>query len=334
MECLIWYGIFYVYVALSKFWSTKSGIAHTNMITSLIQPVAFFICLDWYVRDERSLDKLIKCFCWATLFYAATVIITSPPSTYMTLSFGSFTGMQRNTTGYILMFGCFFNLFFGAQINKPIYLLFAAVCFIGSILTGSRKIIFGYAAAIALYAIFHKDVSIRIKRIAIIAIILMITIPLAYRIPMIRHAFGDRLRAVFDTSIQDGSVASRDKVKEIAIELFKKYPIFGRGWNAVSRKYIEAFSAERGLYAHNNYLEVAADFGIIGIILFYWKFAYVLLKCIKRVKTNQYASFLSICLIVVFFLDYGQVTYMYLYMMTVFGIMFKLYTIKVKPNIN
>ena len=69
------------------------------------------------------------------------------------------------------------------------------------------------------------------------------------------------------TSIKDRSVMWQN-----GWEIFKKHPIIGNGLNTFFVNYKEvrkdSFTGERGSYAHNCYLQMAADIGLFGLISF------------------------------------------------------------------
>lgn len=322
-DCCLWYGIFFAYMCLSYFWSTPEGISSINVFTSLIQLFVFCICIDWYIQSEDEVEKISKIFCFASFFFGFVVFITSSPSTYNSLEFGKFTGMQRNTTGYVLMYGCLFDIYYGKKLKQKKYYLAAIFCMFVSLLTGSRKIIFGYIIAFALWLVFQKNIKKSIEYMLLAIVGVAIVIPVLYQIPYIQQTFGSRLLAIFDDSIYDGSVLARTRAKQLAIVLFKQSPIWGNGWNAVVSNYASYWGRINSIYAHNNYLEIAADFGIIGIVLFYWKFIKEILWCFKKRKIYEECNFLIICIAIMLVLDYGQVTYCYLYMLSIYVILLK-----------
>lgn len=320
---IVWYSFFWLFVSLSYLWSTSQGRNHLNMATALMQIVIFMSCVDWSIVTKRDIIALEKCFCLATFVFACVTAVTSPLSTYGTMDFGKFTGMQRNTTGYLLLFGCLFNLRAASIAKKKYYNLMALMCFVSSLLTGSRKIIIGYLIAIVFWVVYQPDIKKSIRYLLIGVLALLIIIPILYQLPFFQEVFGERLLAIFDDSIQDGSVASRNRAKELALLLFQRKPVLGNGWNSVVTSYGSFFGKMGGIYAHNNYLEVAADFGIIGLILYYWKFIGNTIFTLKHAKEDTDCRFLALCFITVLILDWAQVTYLYLYMMTFFVILFK-----------
>lgn len=317
-DCSVWYGIFFLFVLFSYFWSSSLGRSQINMLTTLIQIFVFILCLDWYVKSKREVDILLNWFCISSVCFAFVILLTTNPSDYNSLEFGSFTGQHRNASGYILMFACFANLFNGWKRRERIYYFFSIVCIIVSLLSGSRKIIFGYLIAIVLWVYFQDNVKKVIKYSLLIIVVLSILIPVLYQIPYVRDTFGERLLAILDNSIEDGSVLARERAQTLARVLFKQSPIWGNGWNAVSANYATYWDRKMTIYAHNNYLELAADFGIIGVGLFYVRLFRNLFRCYLRAKVNSEYKFLFIGMSVILVLDYGQVTFSYLFLIWIF----------------
>lgn len=322
-----WYGIFFLFVLCSRFWSTTEGIEYINLFTTLIQIVALLLCMDWEIRSLEKAIIHIRCFCYASFLFSLVVVLTSSPSTYNTLDFGMVTGMHRNITGYLLMMAACFDLFLASKVYKSYrkwFYMMAVLSIVVSVLSGSRKIIIGYAIMLICWLITQNNIHRGLKNCLLIVGSLLVLILLMYQIPYIQEAFGFRLMAIFDDSIVDGSINARNRAKELALFHFSANPILGKGWNAVASSYGEFYSRNSGIYAHNNYLEIAADFGIVGVILYYIKFLRTLLNCIKTYKRNSVMRLGVICFATILVLDWAQVTYMYLYLMIVYSILFKL----------
>lgn len=321
-----WYGLFYIFVVLSWLWSSDAGKTHSNMITTLIQILVFFVCLDWSIQDLDTAIVHVRCYCYASLIFALALLLTSPPSTYNSLEFGGITGMHRNTSGYLMMMAMYFDLFVMTKVSrrkKKTYLLMAVISFITSLLSGSRKIIVGYGIMLIGWIVMQKNVKKSLKILLLVVGGAVVLIPIAYQIPYIQNAFGSRMAAVFDDSIADGSIEARNRARLLAMELFGTKPVLGHGWNAVVSTYGYYFGRSGGIYAHNNYLEVAADFGIIGLALFYWKYIKDIIYLFKGYKKSTLLRFSFICLGTILVLDWGQVTYLYLYEMIIYAILFK-----------
>ena len=91
---------------------------------------------------------------------------------------------------------------------------------------------------------------------------------------------------IFDQS----SIQIRIQYYHDAIESFKKNPLIGKGVGMFSYEH-----GSRGAYPHNIFLEIAAEYGLIGIIIF-WPFLiylfYLALRLIKNIPLKH--SFLII----------------------------------------
>lgn len=317
---VMWYGLFYAWECIARIWTPDSVAAVSNTPYQTLRIVGILLAMDLYVISRDEVLKLIKAFCLGATAFAVWAMITSPISTYGTLLYASRTGQQRNTTGYVLCFSTMLLIYLFKESKKKYWLILSLLNFVSSLLTGSRKIIFAYIIGILLIIVGQKSVAKTIKYFAGILIALIIIIPIAYQIPYIREAFGERLLAVLDDSVYDSSIMFRNVAKENAIRIFKESPIIGNGWAAVRNSFVF-----RGvsIYAHNNYLEIAADYGIIGCILFFSRNVIYGFNCFRRIKRNNEFLTATIMLASMIILDWGQVSYVYVYMMVIWGIVYK-----------
>ena len=323
-----WYGIFFLYVSLSYFWSIHFAAALTNQLTSLGQILVMILCIDWAIGSKQDLHRIMKVYCYATGIFAVWCLITSPPSTYGGLDFGAVTGMQRNATAYVLMFAFFFEIYLWKEFNNSKFKFLAFLSIFVSLLCGSRKIIFGYILALGLWILFQKNAKKILKYLATTLVVIAIILPIAYQIPYVRDTFGERLLAVVDSSIEDSSSNSREMAAKVAQDLFGKHPIRGNGWNSVKYTYgiyYDAYFYNETvlLHAHNNYLEIAANYGLIGVFLYYYKLILAMVTSVFKKNKNSLTILLGICFPVLLMIDWGQVSYCYVYMTVVISILLK-----------
>lgn len=319
-SAVVWYGVFFVWMEVARLWTPDKVAAVRSIPNSTLRILTILIAMDLYVSCKEDAYKLLKAFGLGSTLYAIYVFVTSPVSSYGSLAFGAKTGQQRNTTGYVLCFASIILFYLWMYYKEKVWLVCMAPCLVSSLLTGSRKIIFAYGVAFFLLIFGQKDRSKRTKYFMIVVISAAILIPILYQIPYIRETFGERLLAVVDDSIEDSSIMYRNIAKENAIRIFKESPIWGNGWQAV--KYSFSYKGV-SIYAHNNYLEICADFGLIGALLFFARnFAWGL-KCFLRTRKNinfLAATILIACMVL---LDWGQVSYVYIYMMCIWGVVYK-----------
>ena len=72
---------------------------------------------------------------------------------------------------------------------------------------------------------------------------------------------------------KDNSTTSRIRMWKLALEMFARHPLIGNGWESFKFEYYAKLSARTGsmydyLDAHNVYLQVLAETGLLGFTLF------------------------------------------------------------------
>ena len=119
----------------------------------------------------------------------------------------------------------------------------------------------------------------------------------------------------------DYSVYQRAEVMRIAFDVFKDHPVIGVGY------YCFLNYNEWQLYAHNNYLELLADLGLIGFVLYYIFYVKNILGFMGlnigfvgpkfRLSVDKNKSVWNVLgitfMITLLILEYGQVTFFRLY---------------------
>ncbi len=145
--------------------------------------------------------------------------------------------------------------------------LFAAgiLCLVGIVLTGTRGAMIGAAAGLAVW------LAVRPK-IGAVLVIGGIAGLLLFPSPLRRHVF-----TIFDSTTYNnpsGSVQFRVYAWKISLRMIRDRPFlgFGYGWTNFETLY-SAYNAdhrdtEEKPHAHNNFLEIACETGLIGLAIF------------------------------------------------------------------
>ena len=141
-------------------------------------------------------------------------------------------------------------------------------------------------------------------------------------VPFLYKIVGYRLKGLFDIfssfSSADASTTTRIEFVKIGFDIFLKNPLLGIGLNNYSYVAYNNYSIWGQVYAHNNYVELLSDFGIVGFVLYYWIIiksiiklneTYKLVKFDKNVKLFRLLCLLLTMSIVILIIDFSQITY-------------------------
>lgn len=146
-------------------------------------------------------------------------------------------------------------------------------------------------------------------RKVIVSTLLIITILLIYFIDLdhfmnILNNVLERLSGLFSSDLRhkDDSTLERMKLLHMAIEIYKNNPFFGTGLDTMRVLLFD------GLYSHNNYVEILASIGPIGLILYY-SIHIVVIKKILLVRDFWLKVILLSNILVILLFDIAGVNY-------------------------
>lgn len=208
--------------------------------------------------------------------------------------------------------------------NKRFYLVVYIVSIAFMLMTGSKKALIYIILGLVILSV-QKN-GIRLQRyifpilLAVGVIILILNNQFLYNIIGARTM--DFLASIgfkIEGAHYSNSTSLRLSMYKLAFQAFMENPIFGGGWF-----YFSAYSG-LGTYSHNNYTELLVNYGIVGFLIYYIMFFYVLLKLKKISKLDNNAKLLSTMIIVILVCDAAAVTFsLYLinYIVLVFGFLY------------
>ena len=126
---------------------------------------------------------------------------------------------------------------------------------------------------------------IRLKKMGVILILILLSAALFINITRIPQL------------LTMGTMKERGVIWQNSWEIFKRHPVIGNGLNTFYVEYMnirdDEYKGTHGSYAHNCYLQMAADIGITGLLTFLLFIGAVLIKGFKaasRIKDPLYYS--------------------------------------------
>lgn len=192
--------------------------------------------------------------------------------------------------------------------NKKYNILSYVTQSIMILLTGSKKgLVLLILPLIALIFIRAKGTKL-FKRLIWAVIILGIVLYIVFKVPFFYNVIGSRIESMLGTlGVISGnygysaSTEERTGMIKKGFEMFPVHPIVGWGWWAF------AILSGYGTYSHCNYVEILVSMGILGFMVFYGFYLYLIIKNIINFSTTISKINLMI-MVCVLFIDSAAVT--------------------------
>lgn len=310
-------GIFCIIAVCSANWAISKGYANamgTTLLINLVCMYALFYIIDG--RRER-IEELIKAFVVAPLILELRVIATGGLFAFSSVrKTGNING---NTVGVCAAFGlCFAAYFLIKGQRKRWYRMLAIANLLVVILSSSRKAILCFLIPIAILYIFDNKDNI-VKNAGKIVFALFVGIIGYYallHVPFLYSMAGHRIESMIagmlgtDTLV-DSSTSTRLNLIQWGLEWFRERKWLGYGIDNY-RFVLHSFHSNWSLayYAHNNYVELLVDVGLIGTIAYYFNYIRMLVISIGNIRKITKTELLFIGLLIALLIsEYGLVTY-------------------------
>lgn len=305
--------LFYAYAgcitAYSKSYATTFSITLTYVV---ICDIAVLLSV---ARDEQLKRAVLHTIVLSATCKALVCYLQYGFLYFLTTRFTETT--SANTLGYYCAFACVICFYFleSQSYHRGVYggLIFLNVVFLT--LSASRKAIMFLIIPVAIMWIAKsKNPLVVIKNIFMAALAVLIILALLLNVDFLYTMMGYRvegmINAFLGTGVVDASTNTRIGLIEDGLSWFSKKPIFGYGLSnfkalcAVYRSWGSVY------YAHNNYVELLVDCGIVGTLIYYSLHIKLLWTGILNWKKmdKEQLMFLGMLLSMII-CDYGMVTY-------------------------
>lgn len=175
-----------------------------------------------------------------------------------------------------LLFTRFRNIAARFAIRLAPLALFAAL-----VLTFSR----GAWLSFMMGLIFMLTISLLLKRRDVIPLALLLILILIMSVPLRNDI---PLANIFD--LTDTGSVDRKGLWTIALNMIKARPVFGHGIGTFMhnfKKYDTVGYTHSVSYAHNCYLQMAAELGLAGIVSFLWMLLVLFLRCLRNIFADS-----------------------------------------------
>lgn len=285
-----WMLGFLLISSLSLFYAANREATIDSLKTLIVMLfVCFLISKDIY--EKKDLRELL----WTTFFSLLIVAVYL----YLYVDFNLFaltrigeanTGRwNANDIGIMTSIGILIAIMLFRDTNRLMKLLLIfSIPFLLylDIMAASRKAILMLVICLCGMRILNNPTKV-VKNILFITVGVCLTMYLIFEVPFFYELIGWRMEGMVallrgEPTVADSSSITRAMMLNSAMQTFYDNPIFGVGMNN-----FRFFNIVRVTYAHNNFAEIAADLGILGLTAYYWIFLYIIKNYLKKYKLHD-----------------------------------------------
>ena len=306
-----WYFIFWVYLILVTFLNNytqlevlcKNFIVFTLYIYNII-----LLCEDKKSIKEFNVFKLTRI---VSIIVCLWILIADYKLLFSGERIGfSIMTLNPNGAGTVLSVLFFAMIYIIRKEKRIVDILIAILVLLVTFLTGSKHAII--MSVISLIIFIFDNGRFSKKRIILFVVGICLSITIVFSVPFLRKNVGERFLKLLGTMNiieyeNDYSSSQRVKYTAKAIELWKKNPIIGGGYNNVS------VNSGFNTYSHNNYIEVLCSVGLIGFIFYYGYIIFLLCRSLKYKERNNrlfdHKMISILILLAILISDVGAVTF-------------------------
>lgn len=317
-----WMMGFAVFAGLSFFWALSVSNAAYRYQTLILNFICIY-CMLVYLKNQKSRIFLIL----NTMIFATIILEMRVVMSYGLLAFQNIRNldgiMSSNAigmrAGIAVVLGAYF--FLEGKKHRFIYLLSIILNVAIAILSASRKAILFMIIPLLLYYVFKQRNTLKLLRNALFAIaFICVTYYGIMNIPFVYDMVGYRIETmiygIIGSAETDGSTSLRLKMIEWGLEWFMTKPWIGYGVNNYMSLLgtMHTYAGTTGVYAHNNYIELLVDLGLIGTTIYYFIYLKMLLRAVRAGWKLNLLQLIMVSIFVSLIInEYGMVSYIDIY---------------------
>jgi O-antigen ligase len=278
--------VYFAWVA----WSLSGAVIaidrdlYLEKLLTVIQVGMLLFLISGVISLKRNISAIMLSIIIANIimllssFYTGEFLVASEAEERVRVA-----GIVGNANGFaysllFFVYGVFYYWKSKSSMRWRIFLTFSLVtALIGIIYSGSRTGIIGFAIFVLLwwYFCYKKTLPKNPVRIYVILVILLVGISYSVNYVLSSTYLGKRIQYI--EHFEDASSQTRLQLYKDGFDVIIHNPIFGVGLSNF------VLFSPSGEYTHSNYLEIAANTGIVGFFLYYAIY-FILWQRLNRIK--------------------------------------------------
>lgn len=315
LNFLGWYGIFYLFLLFS--WTYTANTIDPEIIVRR----CFFVLLigltiTQLINNRNDFIILMKGIIIGALLTAIVVFIVE---SHLIGSdrIGSIVCGAQTSFASIILIGFWCSLFLLLFLKAKKYIVLICFFEIAIVLTGSRMpLLISIASITVAYFLWSSNNFQKIKRAFFIFVFFVIVFYLLLNVPLLYDVIGNRIETMFTALVNpnnlsvDSSINGRTMMKKEALKLWKASPIYGHGVNSF---WVLSPITNLRANSHCGFTEILCSFGLIGFMLFYWPWFWIILKnlwrSIKIKAKNKELTLFTVLIIMLFVMEWQTTSF-------------------------
>ena len=271
---------------------------------------------------EGNISKILKVFIYNSIFLGVYIFAKVGVGNLFAGTLGRFIlgeAWNSNSIGQYFSYSFLFLLAFSLSkdeiiIKRKDLRVFAYILFFLIILwTGSRKALLVVAAGSSIFYLISTDNKlVALRRIIGVALFLTLLYLAIMEVPQLYDIIGVRFERLFlyieTGEINENSLMWRTTMIENGINYFKQSPFLGMGLDCFRIEFGKHFFTAS--YAHNNFIEMLVDGGIVGFIAYYSCYFWSIKTYIKNKEYTLSGKYLLAIILICLVMDYAMVSYL------------------------
>lgn len=315
IQFIFWYGFFYLFLLFS--WTYTANTIDSEIIVRR----CFFVFLigitvSQLVQNKLDLFILMKGIIIGALITLFVVFIVESHLIGFD-RIGSIVCGAQTSFASIILIGFWCSLFLLLFLKAKKYIVLICFFEIAIVLTGSRMpLLISIASITVAYFLWSSNNFQKIKRAFFIFVFFVIVFYLLLNVPLLYDIIGNRIETMIsalgssNNMDSDPSIRERSFMKQEALRLWKESPIYGHGVNSF---WVLSPITNGRATSHCGFTEILCSFGLIGFMLFYWPWFWIILKnlwrSIKIKAKNKELTLFTVLIIMLFVMEWQTTSF-------------------------
>lgn len=314
----LWILVFSGVCVASLAWAVRTSLV-ISTLKSLIVHLVVLIFVRTAIRSKRDIEQVLKIMLLSAiiniiwlLFTNQTIFEQAGGATETIDRLGTEGSWNANEVGMMAATAMLIALYLSKKTKnlmlRVVYIIVMLLTVFTVLLSGSRKallmILMGFCGLI-----FLASKGKRAKAVLLIALAMLCLYYLVMEVQFFYSIIGWRvdgfIASITGVGEVDSSAAVREAYIKDGLRAWKERPLLGFGLDC----YRAVNSIRKDMYAHNNYVELLADLGIVGTVIYYSSYVYCMLKLLMKKNKDLLVWLLVIMLLIQAVMDYGCVSY-------------------------